>query len=132
MVILYKASGSIFTDKFPIVRMSYTISRNEFPNEFTIDQLAFYMSNPDKRMLWDKGYKNYQFLEGNMGLGLLYIFMKKPIVLMSDRDSIEKVIWFKDDSSLYSFSSSVNETVINKYIIFIVVYSFSRKCYKDN
>lgn len=106
-----KASGSIFNDKFPVVRMNYTMSRSELPVGYTIDQLVFFISNPETRVRWDKGFKEYNIIEGNIGLGLLYMYMKKPIVLISERDVIEKVVWFKDNRAIYSFSSSVNDDV---------------------
>lgn len=113
MVISMKEKTLLFTDKFPMIKMSYCIPRSlfAFPS-LTIDQLISYINDRDKRLKWDKSLKEYQVIEhGQNNTFVLHSWLNSPILFISERDFVEKKINFFHDTQFYSFYSSVDDDV---------------------
>lgn len=105
-------NGSIIKEEIPIIRMSYFIPKKELPEQITLEDLSLYMSSPQKRKEWDDQMKDYILIEGTDTDGVVYLWMKKPAMIISERDMVEKIYSFRaNDNVYYSFSSSVNDDV---------------------
>lgn len=125
--------GSAVNGKIPLIRMSYFIEKSELPPQITLEIISAYMSSPEKRKIWDDQMNDYVLLDGTDTNGVVYLWMKKPVVFISERDMIEKLISFKgDDNAIYSFSSSVNDDVSIVLLITSTVLPIKRRshpCY---
>ena len=112
MIFASKEVGSIITSKFPLIRFTYSISKADLPNGFTLKQLANYITGNTKRGEWDQSFKEYKVIEEKDGYCVLHTWNKSPIMLISERDTVDKKADFYHEGEFYSFSSSVNDNYI--------------------
>ena len=109
LTISIKASGSIFSKDFPLIKMKYILSKKEFIEGTNIKLLDFYMNDPSTRKKWDKGLNEYKKIKGDNKMYLVYSLTTKPMLFVSERDIIEKRYDFYIGDVYYDFSSSVND-----------------------
>ena len=116
--IYIKESGSIFSSEFPMIKMFYKIPKSTFKTkEVNIKILDEYMNIPSKRLEWDKSIKDYKIIKNinskeNEKIYLLHYICKSPMILVSERDVVEKRYDFYEKDIYYDFSSSVKDDYI--------------------
>lgn len=66
---------------------------------------------PELRMSWDDGYKEFKKIEGNSEVYVIRSWLKSPMFIISERDVIDKRIEFFKGRTYYNFASSLNESV---------------------
>ena len=109
LTVAVKASGSVFSKEFPLVRMKYALPKAEFTEGVDIKLLDFYMNDPATRKKWDKGLNEYKKIKGDNKMYLVYSLTTKPMMFVSERDIIEKRYDFYIGDVYYDFSSSVSD-----------------------
>ena len=109
MVFASNEGGSVITSKFPLIRFTYSISKADLPSGLTLKQLANYITGNTKRGEWDQSFKEYKVIEEKDGYCVLHTWNKSPIMLVSERDTVDKKVDFYHEGEFYSFSSSVND-----------------------
>jgi hypothetical protein len=109
-------SGSIFNQKIPVIKMFYKIQKSSFTRkDVTVKTIDEYMNVPEKRLKFDTSLKDYQILERkNDEIYLLHYICKSPMMLVSERDVVDKRFDFYENDIYYDFSSSVNDDLISK------------------
>jgi hypothetical protein len=71
------------------------------------------MYNVEKRKKWDDSYKDLIKIDGNDEVYIIRSIMKSPMIMISERDMVDKRIEFIFEGIYYNFSTSVNNTVNN-------------------
>jgi len=109
-------SGSVFNQNIPIIKMFYTISKSSFTRkDVTVKMIDDYMNIPEKRLKFDTSLKDYKILERiNNEVYLLHYVCKSPMILVSERDVVDKRFDFYHNDIYYDFSSSVKDDLIPK------------------
>ena len=111
--IAVKSSGSFINDKFQIMRSIYTINKNIYPPNTSIRMLSKYLNYVKERSSWDTQLKSYRILEGKEDVKevkcIIHNWLKSPMFLVSERDTVEKRYEFYHKGRFYSFQSSVND-----------------------
>ena len=134
--IYIKENGSIFNDKFPMIKMFYKIPKSSFNRkDITVKVIDKYMNEPEKRLKWDKSIREYKIIEKqNDEVYLLYYICKSPIIFVSERDVIDKRYDFYVNGIYYDFSSSVKDNLypINEDIVRITDHCSVCKIYEED
>lgn len=123
LILSAKTTGSPLYTQCTLLRITYVVPLNQYPTDMTLEEFWSYICVPEKRLKWDKGLKEYKIIKGTDEKGILYKWSHKPIVIVSERDSVEKMIRFRcPKGDLYTFLSSVNdEVIIVVYLIYLMV-----------
>ncbi len=67
---------------------------------------------PEQRLTWDKSLKLFKRLEGNDTAYVIRSWMLSPVVIISEREVIDKRFDFFYEGIYYNISTSVPEKVI--------------------
>ena len=95
--------------------MKYIIPKKDVKEGTTIKDIISCIRTPEKRIIWDKAVKKYEILKKCDGFNIIHTWMNKPIIIISERDYIEKKYEFYNDGNYYSYSSSINDNIDDKY-----------------
>ena len=112
---LYLKERSYLTDKFPLIKMRYIIPKKTFKEGTTKKDIVSCIRTPEKRIIWDKAVKKYEILNKLNGFNIIHTWMNKPIIIISERDYVEKKYEFYNDNNYYSYSSSIDDYSDEKY-----------------
>jgi len=116
-----RKSGSIFSDKIFVGISDYTIPKKEFKEGINLNFLINLIYNVEERKKWDDSYKDLQKIEGNNEVYIIRSIMKSPMVIIAERDMVDKRIEFIKDDIYYNFSTSVENNVIIKFHFFFLI-----------
>jgi hypothetical protein len=76
------------------------------------------LTDPEKRKSWDVNIKEFKIYESGENYGIFKIWMLSPIFFISERDIIDKKVFFEHHGASYSFASSVqNYTEVNPEVV---------------
>ena len=112
---LFLKEKSYLTDQFPLVKMKYIIPKKDFKEGTTIKDIISCIRTPEKRIIWDKAVKKYEILKKCDGFNIVHTWMNKPIIIISERDYIEKKFEFYNNGFYYSYSSSIDDNIDDNY-----------------
>ena len=115
----FRSSGSSMNKQNFIIKSVYKIKKNNFIDKITIDFIKDLMYVPEKRIKWDNSLKVLAKLEGDSEVYVVRSWMKSPMMLVSEREVIDKRIEFTKNGIYYNFSSSVNDKVKIRNFLFI-------------
>ena len=112
--IYIRESGSIFSSKYPMIKMYYTIPKSAFTREnVTVKLIDEYMNEPEKRLKFDQTIRAYKIIERiNKEVYLLHYICRSPMFLVAERDVIDKRFDFYEGDIYYDFSSSTKDDLI--------------------
>lgn len=100
--------GSIFSKDFYLGYHQYSIDISDLPN-IGLAEVKALISNP-KLQCWDKTVKNIELLKGDFkSFSITKKHFYSPILIITERDKVEKNVSFNIDDTLFSFGSSVEE-----------------------
>lgn len=116
-----RKTGSCFSDKISLAISDYTIAKKEFKKEITKEYIADLMYDVEKRKKWDEGYKDLIKVEGDKDCYIIRSIMKSPMIMISERDMLDKRIEFTHDNIYYNFSSAIDDEV-NLYFYFSYIF----------
>ena len=108
---LYLKERSYLTDKFTLI----IIPKKTFKEGTTKKDIVSCIRTPEKRIIWDKAVKKYEILNKLNGFNIIHTWMNKPIIIISERDYVEKKYEFYNDNNYYSYSSSIDNYSDEKY-----------------
>jgi len=117
LLVKFKSSGSIINKQHIVIKSLYKIPKSSFKKIITIDFIKDLMYIPEKRIKWDDSLKLFKILEGDPEVYVVRSWMKSPMMLVSEREVIDKRIEFFNNSLYYNFSSSVTDDVNNLSLI---------------
>ena len=110
-----KSTGSMINDQFQVVRSVYKINKDVYPPKTTIRMIFRYLNFIKERSSWDSQLKLYKILEGSEDgkevKCIVHNWLKSPMFFVSERDIIDKRYEFLYNGKIYSFESSVNDTL---------------------
>ncbi len=111
LIVFFRKSGSVLNQKNYIMKSTYKISKTNFKEGMNIYFLKDLMYIPEKRIKWDDSLKILKKLEGNSEAYVIRSWMKSPMMLVAEREVIDKRIEFIKNGTYINFSSSVNDDV---------------------
>lgn len=116
-VLHVRKSGSILSKDVFLVKNVYTVPRSLIRGgeAVTLDELAKYMYNPEERLKWDKALKVLKKLEEgeNPNCYVIRSWMFSPMLLIAEREVIDKRMELFQDGIYYNVSTSTPEEVRN-------------------
>lgn len=121
LFVKFKNTGSILSKQNNVIKSIYKIPKSNFKKEIGIDFIKDLIYIPEKRVKWDDSLKMLKILEGDSEVYVVRSWMKSPMMLVSEREVIDKRIEFINNGVYYNFSSSVNDNV-NKFFMFLFSY----------
>ena len=133
-----KQSGSFITDEFNVIKSIYKVNKNAYPPNTSAKMISKYITNVKERTRWDTQLKLYEVIEGNEEgkevKCIVHNWMKSPMFLVSERDSVEKRYEFCYEGKIYIFESSVNDDYypLDEDVIRITNFIFIQVIYEEN
>jgi hypothetical protein len=103
--------GTVLDEKNYIVKSIYSISKSKFDNKISSIYINNLIYSPELRIKWDDTIKMFKILEENKQYSIVRNWFKSPMMLVSERENLEKRIEFIYDGKIYNFSTSVNDNV---------------------
>ena len=114
-LILSSKESSLLTNKFPLIKMEYKISKNEFKNNINKEDIINTLKDIKNRKKWDENIKEIKIIEEYDNSYLIHTSYNKPIFFISERDILEKKVEFYFNNNYYSYCSSVSHELNEKY-----------------
>ena len=112
MIVHCKHSGGTILDKKNyIVKSYFTIPKSKFERNVTIEYINNLIYSPEMRIRWDETLKILKILDGTQECYVIRSWMKSPMMLVAEREVIDKRIEFIHEGKIYNFSTSVNDNV---------------------
>ena len=133
-----KQSGSFISDEFNVIKSIYKVNKNTYPPNTSPKMISKYITFVKERTRWDNQLKLYEVIEGNEEgkevKCIVHNWMKSPMFLVSERDSIEKRYEFCYEGKIYIFESSVNDDYypLDEDVIRITNFIFIQVIYEEN
>jgi len=133
-----KESGSFITNEYNVIKSIYKVNKNAYPPNTSAKMISKYITNVKERTRWDNQLKKYEVIEGNEEGKeincLVHNWMKSPMFLVSERDSIEKRYEFCHEGKIYIFESSVNDDYypLDEDVIRITNFIFIQVIYEED
>jgi hypothetical protein len=133
-----KESGSFISGEYTVIKSIYKVNKNTYPPNTSAKMIAKYITYVKERTRWDSQLKLYEVIEGNEEgkevKCLVHNWMKSPMFLVSERDSIEKRYEFYHEGKIYIFESSVNDDYypLDEDVIRITNFIFIQVIYEEN
>lgn len=118
-----RKKGSVLNQDFSMAKGVYTLAKNKFKSEVSIEFIAKMMYNPEQRIEWDTSLKVLKRLEEGEDAYVIRSWMHSPIFMVAEREVIDKRIEIFKDGVYYNISTSTPADVK----IFYLLYSTSRK-----
>jgi hypothetical protein len=117
-------NGTILDKKNHIVKSFYKIAKNNFDKNISIFHINNLIYSPEMRIKWDDTLKLLKVLQGDKYCYIVRNWMKSPMMLVAEREVIDKRIEFINEGKIYNFSTSVNDNVIkiNFFNNFFIVF----------
>ena len=114
-LILSSKESSLLTNKFPLIKMEYKISKNEFKKNINKEDIINTLKDIKNRKKWDENIKEIKIIEEYENSYLIHTSYNKPIFFISERDILEKKVEFYFNNNYYSYCSSVSHELNEKY-----------------
>lgn len=114
-LILSSKESSLLTNKFPLIKMEYKISKSEFKKNINKEDIINTLKDIKNRKKWDENIKEIKIIEEYENSYLIHTSYNKPIFFISERDILEKKVEFYFNNKYYSYSSSVSDELNKKY-----------------
>ena len=114
-LILSSKESSLLTNKFPLIKMEYKISKSEFKNNINKEDIINTLKDIKNRKKWDENIKEIKIIEEYDNSYLIHTSYNKPIFFISERDILEKKVEFYFNNNYYSYCSSVSHELNEKY-----------------
>jgi hypothetical protein len=119
--------GTVLDKKNYIVKSFFKISKNKFDDNISIYHINNLIYSPEMRIKWDDTLKLLKILQGDKNCYVVRNWLKSPMMLVAEREVIDKRIEFFHEGKIYNFSTSVNDNVSNIYISILKYNSFFQK-----
>ena len=114
-LILSSKESSLLTNKFPLIKMEYKISKSEFKKNINKEDIINTLKDIKNRKKWDENIKEIKIIEEYDNSYLIHTSYNKPIFFISERDILEKKVEFYFNNNYYSYCSSVSHELNEKY-----------------
>ena len=114
-LILSSKESSLLTNKFPLIKMEYKISKSEFKNNINKEDIINTLKDIKNRKKRDENIKEIKIIEEYENSYLIHTSYNKPIFFISERDILEKKVEFYFNNNYYSYCSSVSHELNEKY-----------------
>lgn len=114
-LILSSKESSLLTNKFPLIKMEYKISKSEFKKNINKEDIINTLKDIKNRKKWDENIKEIKIIEEYENSYLIHTSYNKPIFFISERDILEKKVEFYFNNNYYSYCSSVSHELNEKY-----------------
>lgn len=95
--------------------MIYTIPKSEYKKGVKIKHFLKCMNERETRMKWDKSMKDFIILDNTEKNIIIRYYMKSPVILVSERDFIDKNCDFFENNYFFRYSSGVDDDLDEKY-----------------
>jgi len=102
----------------------YTLPLSKFDKDVSIELISKLIYDTAERIKWDKTLKVYNKVHEDENFFVTQAWIFSPIVLVSERDHIDKRISFSNDGKFYHFCSAIPDGVMS---IFKIFRSFQKK-----
>jgi hypothetical protein len=112
LVLHCRKSGSVLSKEVGVCKSVYTVDKKLLKSNITPQLIAKFMYIPEQRLTWDKSLKLFKRLEGNDTAYVIRSWMLSPVVIISEREVIDKRFDFFYEGIYYNISTSVPEKVI--------------------
>jgi hypothetical protein len=103
--------GTVLDQKNYVVKSFYSIPKPKFDKNISLSYISSLIYSPELRIKWDDTLKMFKILEGDKECYIVRNWFKSPMMLVSERENIEKRIEFTHEGKIYNFSTSVNDNV---------------------
>lgn len=110
-VLFTRMSGSVMNPNLCISKSLYTLPKSELNKSVDIPFLVNLMFSPLNRLSWDVSLKFYEKLEGDEDTSVIRTVMHSPMIMISEREFVDKRAEFIDGGVYYNISTSVPEDV---------------------
>ena len=133
-----KESGSFINGEYNVIKSIYKVNKNAYPPNTSAKMISKYITYVKERTRWDSQLKLYEVIEGNEEgkevKCIVHNWMKSPMFLVSERDSVEKRYEFCYEGKIYIFESSVNDDYypLDEDVIRITNFIFIQVIYEEN
>jgi len=108
LVLEYK-NGSILSKEFILGKTYYVMPKSLFKNqELSYEFLAKMMYDPEIRKSYDSSFKEYSIHEISDNYSVFRIHLPSPFFLVSERDFVDKRVWFIADNCYYNLATSID------------------------
>jgi hypothetical protein len=115
LVLKTRKNGSDISSSFMLGKTVYTLPLSKFDQDVSIDLISELIYNTEERIKWDKTLKIYKKVHEDENFFVTQAWIFSPIVLVSERDHIDKRISFSNDGKFYHFCSAIPDGVMEFY-----------------
>jgi hypothetical protein len=124
------SNGSCFNENIPIIHIEFAINKNGHPKIKTIKDIAALMMNSQNKLNIDQTIKSINTIENKCNNIAIHHTIYKGNFLMSERELIDKKIFFTSNDLYYYFASSIPDQLIplkngiqriNCFFMFIII-----------
>ena len=102
-LILSSKESSLLTNKFPLIKMEYKISKNEFKKNINKEDIINTLKDIKNRKKWDENIKEIKIIEEYENSYLIHTSYNKPIFFISERENIKKIKMLLEYLIIYLF-----------------------------
>lgn len=101
------------SDNTPVIRSEIILKKSKFKNNIpTIEEIVESLLIPEKRMKWDINFKEFEILKKiNENTLITRMVSTEQLTMISEREFIEKKIFFFDNGVFYYFCSSIPDDI---------------------
>ncbi len=118
LTLQFNKNGCILSKNFALLKSVFTLKKSRFTRESNIRKLVRHIYDPVNRVIWDKGLKLQKKLKEfpsddpkNLQVYVIRTWLLAPIIMVSERDVIDKRVEIFEDDVYYNISTSVNDDV---------------------
>lgn len=113
ITVFIRKEGSDICNSYYIGKALITIPKSRFIAPITKEDFAKMIYKREERLKWDKGLKFGQLLETSNEISQISrTISNKLLVIISERDFVDKRVEFNFNNAYYNFQSSIPEDVI--------------------
>lgn len=105
-----RTAGSPINSEFYLIKALYVQKKSELGKNANYESIIRIMYDVDERVKWDKAVKKVEKFEGNDNIFTVRTWAHS-VLIISEREGIEKRMIFKYDNAQYVFSTSVPDDV---------------------
>jgi len=90
-----------------VMRFVYRINKRQLNKKVTLENMMKIIYDPKYRLLWDQNLRKYEVYDKVENASKNSGIFLSPIFFISERDFVNKRIWFTHENTNYEFASTI-------------------------